>query len=147
MVENKLKDSIIKLRNNGESVKKISKQLNCSKSTVSYHINNEGLGGVHNQFKKIRDDELLNTLHHEKINAIIKLKKEGKTYKTIVNDVNVSYDKVKRICRMFGINDSSHKIKFKNPEFIENIKSLYVKHGSLKKVAKISGVSFEKVEK
>lgn len=34
---NKLKDDILKLRNDGLTYDEIIKRLNCSKSTISYH--------------------------------------------------------------------------------------------------------------
>ena len=46
MVKKDLKGSIIKLRKEGKSVKEISKLLGCAASTVSYHSQKNGFGGV-----------------------------------------------------------------------------------------------------
>ena len=40
-----MKEKILELRRNGKSIKQIAKELNCAKSTVSYHCNKAGLGG------------------------------------------------------------------------------------------------------
>jgi hypothetical protein len=40
-----LKESILELRNSGKNYNEISELLNCSKSTVSFHCNNNNLGG------------------------------------------------------------------------------------------------------
>ena len=40
-----MKNKILELRKSGKSMKYIAKELNCARSTVSYHCNNAGLGG------------------------------------------------------------------------------------------------------
>jgi orotate phosphoribosyltransferase-like protein len=53
------KEKIIHLRKNGFSIDEISKQIGCSKSTVSYHVNNENLGGTLGWLKKVKEDVFL----------------------------------------------------------------------------------------
>jgi|TARA_R110000824_G_scaffold156963_2_gene330350 predicted transcriptional regulator len=50
-----MKDDILKLRKSGLTYDEIVKKLGCSKSTISYHCNNNGLGST---VKKIGDDEI-----------------------------------------------------------------------------------------
>ena len=38
-----IKDSIIELRKEGKSLRTIAKELKCAKSTINYHLTNEGL--------------------------------------------------------------------------------------------------------
>lgn len=55
-----LKEEILKLRNEGKNYKEIEEQLSCSKATISYHCNNNNLGGnfVSNKRNKLSDDEI-----------------------------------------------------------------------------------------
>lgn len=137
METKKLKDSIIELRITGSSVKDITKLLGCAKSTVSYHIQKAGMGGVHENFKVGEsDDEFISDIGSYMINKICLLKSNGKTYVDIFTETNISYDKIKRVCRIFKLNKSNTKLRFDDPNFIDEIKRLYVELGSLKKVAK-----------
>lgn len=49
-----MKEKILELRREGFTINKIVEELGCAKSTVSYHINNHGLGQ-----DKIMTDELI----------------------------------------------------------------------------------------
>ena len=56
-----MKNKILELRKSGKSMKYIAKELNCARSTVSYHCNNAGLGGkvdrkilIHDEIIKIK---------------------------------------------------------------------------------------------
>ena len=84
MENKKLKDSIIELRKQGYSVSNIKNILGCSTSTISYHINNNGLGGVHENFKNdtIDDDKFLASIDDAIVKEIINLKKKQKGYET-----------------------------------------------------------------
>ncbi len=59
-----LKDEILKLRNDGKNYNEICEILNCSKGTVSYHCNNNNIGG--NYVSKKR--EKLNSLEISELN-------------------------------------------------------------------------------
>lgn len=57
-----MKNKILELRKSGKSMKYIAKELNCARSTVSYHCNNAGLGGkvdrkilIHDEIIKIKE--------------------------------------------------------------------------------------------
>ena len=143
MENKKLKDSIIELRKQGYSVSNIKNILGCSTSTISYHINNNGLGGVHEKFKidTIDDDKFLASVDDAIVKQIINLKKKGETYKVIFNTVNISYDKIKRICKIFNLNKNKNELKFKDEESITKIQKLYDEIGSIRKVSKILGIS------
>lgn len=145
MGKNSLKSSIIKLREDGKSMKEISNMLNCSISTVSFHAKKNGFGGIHDKFKN-DCDTFISNIDESIINKIIDLKKSGSTYKEIFESVdNISYDKIKRVCRIFKLNKSNTELKFKNPEFINEIKILYNELGNLKKVGKLLGITHRKV--
>ncbi len=145
MGKNELKGSIIKLRKEGKSLKEISKLLGCALSTVSYHTQKEGMGGIHENFKH-DDNTFISNIDKGVVDKIVELKKIGKTYKYIFESTsNVSYDKIKRVCRIFNLNKSNSELKFDNPEFINEIKRLYDELGNLKKVGKILGVNHRKV--
>lgn len=128
---------IIELRKKGYSINKIVNELGCSKSTVSYHINNEGLGGIRDNF--------LNGINDKLINDIIKLKNENKTYEEILKLFDISKDKLKKICRMHNINLS---IGFKTKEVNKDeILSYYLKVNSLRKTSKYFKLSRETIRK
>ena len=56
-----LKEKILSLRNDGKNYNEISDLLNCSKSTVSFHCNNNNLGGnfVSKQRSKLTEIEIV----------------------------------------------------------------------------------------
>jgi len=147
MSKRNLKGSILLLRKEGKSVREIQNVLGCSKSTISYHIQKAGMGGVHEKFKikKIVNEDFLKTINEEDVKKIINLRKEGKTYKYIFKKLNISYDKIKRVCSIFNINKDVKQIKFDNPEFINEAKRLYNEIGNIKKVAKKLGTSHQKL--
>lgn len=87
-----MKDKILKLRSEGLSVNQIAKELNCAKSTVSYHINKNSIC-----VKKIIIDENFKDL-------IKKYRLELKTYDEIHALIGISRDKISKICREMGLN-------------------------------------------
>ena len=109
MGKENLKGSIIKLRENGKSVNEIQKILNCSKSTISFHLNKNNMGGVLSKFKNEKDDnEFIKGIEDDIINKIVNYKKDGKTYKEIYTTLNnISYDKIKRVCSIFNLNKTN----------------------------------------
>jgi len=56
-----IKERIIELRKSGMSVRKISEELCCAKSTINHHITNEGLNdiGLHHQVITMADREAI----------------------------------------------------------------------------------------
>lgn len=52
---------------------------------------------------------------------IIKLRKEGKTYDDIRNELNCTYDIIKQICRKHGLNYSGNNIRFNETDKSEVI--------------------------
>jgi len=94
-----MENEIIELRKKGFTVDQIVKKLNRAKSTVSYHINKHGLGG--------HIDNFLSPVSEEIINEIVKLRLSQKTYDEISKLVNISEDRLKRICRNKKLNNSS----------------------------------------
>jgi len=142
METEKLKDSILKLRLEGYSITNIKNILGCSVGVISYHINKNGMGGVHENYKttKINDEDFLKLIDKSVIDKIINLKQNGETYKSIFPQVNISQDKVIRICKIFNLNKNKNELRFKDEDFIKKIKELYDKIGSIRKVSEILGV-------
>jgi predicted transcriptional regulator len=91
-----MKIKIIELRKNGYSVNDIAKELNCAKSTVSYHINKNGLGGKRDKFITSVDDS---TIEH-----IRKLRIEEKTYSEILKIVDITEDKFQKLIEQYRMN-------------------------------------------
>lgn len=133
-----LKVRIIELRKEGATINEIVKLLGCAKATVSYHINKVGLGGTR--------DKLLYGISDEIIQKVILYKKELKTYPEIKTLLNISEDKLKKICRIYKINKSSNLFKRKVLNTDEVI-SYYLKVNSLKKTGKFFNVDKETVKK
>jgi DNA invertase Pin-like site-specific DNA recombinase len=130
----KLSDSIIKLREDGKSVNEISNILNCSKGTISYHINKHGLGGIKVKRKKMMDGDIINTISDDIIQTIINLREDNKTYNEIISEVDISLDNLKRVCRVYGLTKPNNRKICDNT--ISNIREEYLKLRSLRKVAK-----------
>lgn len=89
-----LKDKIIELRNSGKTYKQISKELNCAKSTVSYHcvLNKIGNNIGNTRRLTIEEKENLQVLY-DKFKSIKKVAKEtgissGTVFKYVKCDKN-----------------------------------------------------------
>lgn len=83
-----MKEKILELRRNGLTIDEIVNEVDCAKSTVSYHIKNNGLGG------KVITDELI-----DKINEyyLTHSKNETAKYFGIGGSTVTKYTKNKRI--------------------------------------------------
>lgn len=129
-----MKEQIIELRKQGLTFKQIVEQLNCAKSTVSYHLNSVGLGGG---IKK--------TSLKDKIE---KFRLQGKTYDEIRILVDISEDKLKRVCRDLGLNvPTSHLGGSKNDLDKNLVLSVYAEKKSLRKTAEYFKISRETLRK
>lgn len=128
-----LKEKVITLRKSGKSVKEIQLELNCSKSTVSYHINNVGLGGARAKRKesvKKNEYDFIKDISEDIIKKIVSMRKDNKTYKEILKEIyGISKDKLKKICRIYNI-EKIKTIKDLNKEdvqkYYDEVKSLRI---------------------
>jgi DNA-binding CsgD family transcriptional regulator len=127
-----MKEQILELRRKGLTINKIVEIVGCAKSTVSYHINNNGLGGQRDNFLNGIDDSI--------IIEIQKLRLEDKTYSEILKIINISEDKLIKICRNLSLNFSVGG--FKKKEINEKeVLNYYLKINSLRKTALYFNVS------
>lgn len=119
-----MKEKIIELRKKGYTYKQIVDEVGCSKSTISFHLNNIGLGNGYS------DKDL-----HKRVE---KLRLLGKTYDEILKVVKISKDKLKQICRDNDLNTPlNHISKTKKDEKTKNeILTYYNETKSLRKVSK-----------
>lgn len=78
-------------------------------------------------------------------NQVISLRKEGKTYDQIHEITKVAKSSISDICRSENLGEQ--KIIELTPEIIQNLQKLYDDLGSLKKVAKQSHISVERLSK
>lgn len=78
------------------------------------------------------------------IEKILDLRKKGKTYKEICDTLGCALSTVSYHCTLNKVGGSNHQLV---DEDIKKLQSLYDEFGSLKKVAKLSGHSFETVQK
>lgn len=136
---NKLKDDILKLRNDGLTYDEIIKRLNCSKSTISYHCEKNGYGKDFLKYKSFN-------LSDDEINQILKLRNDGLNYYKIKEISNLSTDKIKLICRINNITDSN---EFKKPsiKIISEIQEYYNECGSCKLVGEKFGYNRQTISK
>lgn len=75
---------------------------------------------------------------------IITLRKEGKTYKEITKILGCALSTVSYHCQIHKLGDNNKKVE---EEEKQQLQKLYDQVGSLKKVAKMSGRSFQTVKK
>lgn len=75
---------------------------------------------------------------------ILSLRKDGKTYKEIVKLLGCALSTVSYHCQLNGLGDNNQKV---TEDEIKNFQKMYDEVGSLKKVAKLTGRSFETVQK
>jgi predicted transcriptional regulator len=133
-----MKEKIIELRKKGYTVNEIVGELGCAKSTVSYHINNVGLGGVRDSFLSDINDDI--------INKIKEFRLLSKTYKEIREIVGVSEDKLIKICRLHGLNKPNNEVKRKSLKY-EEVLEYYTRVKSLRLTSKYFSVSRETLRK
>lgn len=133
-----MKEKILILRKKGFSINEIVNELGCSKSTVSYHINNAGLGG--------KTDKFLINVDSKIIQTIKQLRSEKKTYDEIRKIVNISKDKLIRICRLNNINKPNNA-GISDTLNKNDILNHYNKVNSLRITAKFFKVSREVIRK
>lgn len=98
-----MKEQILKLRKKGYSIKKISQELKCAKSTVSYHINKVNLGGNINN--------IILDISPDLVETIINMRKDLKTYDEILSVVDISRDLLKNICRKNNLSKVKKNVK------------------------------------
>lgn len=131
------KEEILKLRKQGLTINQIVDKLHCAKSTVSYHINNHNLGGNIESF--------LFGVSNEKIKQIKILRNDNKTYKEISNLIEISEDKLIKICRKYNLNKPINVLK---KEFNKtDVINFYQKVKSIRKTAKNFSTSRETIRK
>jgi hypothetical protein len=75
---------------------------------------------------------------------ILSLRKEGKTYKEISKILGCAMSTVSYHCKLNGLGDNNQKV---TENEIETFQKMYDEIGSLKKVAKLTGRSFETIKK
>lgn len=133
-----MKEKILELRRAGCSINEISDTLGCAKSTISYHINKVGLGGVRHKF--------LNGITDEIISKVREYREQRKTYPEIKDLLNISLDKLKKICRVLDVNTSATVFKTKELDG-DTILQYYLTVNSLRKTRKEFGVSRETIRR
>lgn len=135
-----MKKKILELRNLGFSYNEIAKKLNCSKGNISYHCskletNDEKIKNnlkIKNKKQEKTSSFLLET---DKIDEVIKLRKELKTYKEIREITGLSKSVIGKICREYQLIDNRKFYKVPE-EVIKKINELYLQIGNIKKVSK-----------
>ena len=147
-----MKEKILKLREEGKSYNEIKKILGCSKGTISYHctkIDNDKITkSINLDIKnKMQVKDVSFLLPAESIiSSIIELRKKKRTYLEISNELDVSTDVIKKVCRKSGLCDY-RKFGSISDDIIDKIKVLYSELKSTRKVAKIFGISRDSVRK
>lgn len=139
-----MKDEIIKLRKQGHSYNKISKELSCSKSTVSLYCStlkdNDIIikDNIIDKNKKIKGKLRFNkkVISQKVIDKVIELRKDNKTYKEIMETLNLNRYTVSKICKRYNLTTIKNKKILLSQSKIDEIVNLYNKLKSTRKVAK-----------
>lgn len=135
-----MKEKILELRKLGFSYNEIVEKLNCSKSTISYHCSKLETNGekIKNNLKiKNKKQEKTSSflLETDKINEVISLRKDLKTYKEIKEITGLSKSAIGKICREYQLINNRKFYKV-SEEVIEKINELYLQTGNIRKVSK-----------
>ena len=144
-----MKNEILELRKLGFSYNEIAKKLNCSKSTISYHCskienNDEKIKNnlkIKNKRQEKNDSFLLQT---DKIDEVIELRKELKTYEEIKKITGLSKSAVGKICREYKL-IMNRKFSEISNDTKSKIKETYEEVKSTRKVAELLNVSRDSV--
>lgn len=146
-----MKDKIIELRKKGHSYNEIVRILNCSKSTISYHCSkletNEMQKESNIEIKNKRQRKNISfLLETNKIDEVINLRKDEKTFNEIREITKLSKHIISKICREYGL---SKRGKYGRVDdiVIKEIIKLYNEVRSTRKVAKLLNVSRDSVMK
>ncbi len=143
MRQKTLKSSILDLRIKKYTINEICSELGCAKSTVSFHLNNNGLGG---QIKK--EKNILSDLDKLIIEKVINLRTIKKTYKEIQKEVKISLDKISKICRennLPGVYRNKHVTV--DEAIIKKINDTYQEIKNIRKTAKFLNLSRKTIQK
>lgn len=122
-----MKEKIYELRKNGYSLTQIVDELKCSKSTVSYHINKIGLGGVKYE-PKLVDDNIIEKIKEYRLSL--------KTYDEILKLIDISKDKLIKICRELGLNKPINHIGVIKKLNLDEVLQFYNNYKSIRKTSK-----------
>jgi len=144
-----MKKEILELRKLGFSYNEIAKKLNCSKSTISYHCSKIDTNGekIKNNLKiKNKRQEKSNSflLETDKIDEVIELRKELKTYEEIKKITGLSKSAVGKICREYKL-IMNRKFSEISNDTKSKIKETYEEVKSTRKVAELLNVSRDSV--
>jgi predicted transcriptional regulator len=138
------KEEIIRLRKAGYSINNIVSELHCAKSTVSYYINNENLGGKIDKKNDNIDNRFLSNIDPTILIKIKELKNNGKTYNEIIQFIPISKDNLKKICRILKLNIPPRNKKIID---INEVLIFYKKSKSLDVTAKKFQISIPTLRK
>ena len=146
-----MKEEILKFRELGFSYNEIKEKLKCSKSTISYHcskIENNDMKTKKNLIRKNKKQEKNKSflVENDKVDLVITLRKERKTYNEISKIVNISKDHISKICRDFGLTNDRNFGSISN-EIINNIKETYKKLKSIRKTSIELDISRDTIRK
>jgi hypothetical protein len=122
-----LKHKILELRKSGLNYNEIKNELKCSKSTISYHCDKNGMGG---DYLKYFTFNLLN----DEVEKVIFLRKQKKTYEEIKNETKLSKDKISFICRFNKIDDPNESRK----PSVEIVREMQLYYNECKSSIKVS---------
>lgn len=84
----------------------------------------------------------MNRISDEIRAQVVELRKQGKTYKEIQEQLNIGKGSISNICKEAGLERSYIEL---TPEKIEECQKLYDELGSIKKVAKQVGISYDRL--
>lgn len=137
-----MKDKILELRKNGLSYNEISRRLNCSKGTISYHcskleFNKERINKnleIKNK-KQIKIKSFL--LETPKIDEVIELRKVKISYKEICKITGLSKHIISKICREFNL-VNERKIYGIGKISDEEVKNIILLYDELKSIRAVS---------
>jgi glycerol-3-phosphate cytidylyltransferase-like family protein len=139
-----MKEKIIELRKQGKSYNEISKELNCSKGTINYHcknldfndeisVKNKDNKNI-NQIKNLPEINFGDKIDDKIIKECIYYRNKGFIYNEILEKVNISEDKLKKICKCKGLDDQN---QFRKPS-VEEIEEMQQYYDECKSVRKVS---------
>lgn len=147
-----MKEKILKLRQEGKSYNEIKNILGCSKGTISYHCskidNDKVIKSINLDIKnkkQIKDESFLLPTDNI-ISSIIELRKIKKTYLEISNELSVSINIIKKVCRKFGL--CGYRKRGNIPtDILDKVVTLYDELKSTRKVSEKLGISKDSVRK
>lgn len=138
-----MESSIVKLRLEGKTSDEIIAQLQCSKSTVNFHLKKHNLDG---KLYKILDKLTINTVRGYSVfflKKFLSYRQQKANYNVISGIMNITIVECKKINRLLGFKPNAKNLTYSEEQSIVNF---YLKEKNIAKTSRTLNISLDLVK-